>query len=319
LMRRALRAAPGLSAAWVNLAGLEKSDENPADADAAVRLGLALAPDLAAGWFLTARLRAGAGDYDDAWTAQRRAATLEPSNPDYRRALAALEQATAKAELLTGGQAKYRFVAGTLDRVAEYYDTAITTHGPTPAGVSSTENAHEESLRRILRLLDRENGQGVRLHDVGCGYGRLFDLVKDHPALRGGSYWGCDISPAMVASARERVRDRRASFELAALPQKPGDYTIVNGVYNIKFDRPDDEWREYVQGCLLRLAATTRRGLAFSMLSCHAHRRLDGLYYPDPADFLDFTLRKISSDAALIHADDGESWVICAYAPFSSL
>jgi SAM-dependent methyltransferase len=316
LMRRALQVMPILSAAWVNLAGLEKTGGDPAAAAAAVRRGLALSPELAAGWFLAAGLYAAEADYAAAETAQRRAVALEPGNADYVRALAALGEAADRAATVTGGLPVSLPVTATLRRIAEYYDQAISVHGPTPAGVSSTETAHEDSLTRILGLLERETGQGVRLHDIGCGYGRLFEFVKDHPALRGGHYWGCDISASMVDSARALVSDRRATFALAALPKKPGDYTIANWTYNIKFDRLEDEWRDYVQGCLLQLAALTQRGLAFSLLSNHSKTRHQGLYYADPADFLDFTLRKISHDVILSHSEDGEYWVISAYAPF---
>jgi ubiquinone/menaquinone biosynthesis C-methylase UbiE len=80
----------------------------------------------------------------------------------------------------------------------------------------------------------REAGRGdLKLLDVACGTGRLLhQLSRAHPGLR---LHGCDLSPAYVRAARERLRDV-GELTLAvengeALPWADATFDMVTSVY----------------------------------------------------------------------------------------
>lgn len=305
LIRRALAAAPDLAAAWTNRAQGAANGE----AEAAIERALALDPALPAALAGAAAALTRQGRPQAAAVLLGGARHLDPGNPVYADAQRRL-QATLAAPPAIG-------TPDTLERIAGYFDDTITTHGATPAGISCSDAAsHDAALSRLARILDRHPDNTARVHDIGCGYGRLFEVIRDHPALARGHYWGCDISGKMVEAARARIADPRAAFAVAALPTAAADHTIVSGTYNVRFERGDREWWEFIRTNLLTLTRLSRRGLAFSLLSRHARRRHDALFYADPAAVLDFTLTHISGDAILWHDFADNEFVVLARAPF---
>jgi ubiquinone/menaquinone biosynthesis C-methylase UbiE len=104
-----------------------------------------------------------------------------------------------------------------LSHLAAAYDAEAEVTGR-EAGLSSEEQA----------LLDRYLQPGQRLLDVGCGAGR--EAIGF--ARAGLTVVGIDVAPAMIALARERIRDAGLSIELAVaepltLPASVGRFDAV--------------------------------------------------------------------------------------------
>jgi SAM-dependent methyltransferase len=188
-----------------------------------------------------------------------------------------------------------------IEGVVRYYSQKLEEHGPTPAGVDwNSDRSQTIRFEQLLRILDGRDEFSI--NDYGCGYGALVDhLVRDGGAFR---YAGYDASPAMVAAARERHADEpRASFtdDLAELDL--ADFTVASGVFNVKLDTPELEWRGYVLEMINEIARLSLAGMAFNALTSHTdagHRRPD-LYYADPGELLDHCLRSFSRDVVLLH------------------
>jgi len=79
-------------------------------------------------------------------------------------------------------------------------------------------------LGELLPKLERHGIQGKRLLDVGCGTGKSFIPML----AKGWEVTACDISPAMVALAREKVGDRVKLF-VADMRELPvyGEFDVV--------------------------------------------------------------------------------------------
>jgi hypothetical protein len=108
----------------------------------------------------------------------------------------------------------------------------------------------------------------------------------------------------MIRAARVlHGSDSRAMFttEATAVPQAP--YTLASGIFNVKLSYTTEEWREYVEQTLDRIAMLSSRGFAFNMLSSYsdsAKQRAD-LYYADPCEIFDLCKRRFSPRVALLH------------------
>jgi SAM-dependent methyltransferase len=76
----------------------------------------------------------------------------------------------------------------------------------------------------LLKVLERRGLQGKRLLDVGCGTGKSFMEMLP----RGWQVTACDISPAMLARAREKVGDSvdLAVADMLNLPRF-GEFDLV--------------------------------------------------------------------------------------------
>jgi SAM-dependent methyltransferase len=188
--------------------------------------------------------------------------------------------------------------------IAVTYDLRIRQCGIDPRGVYwKTVEGQKLRFEILLGIIDaRFDEEGtVQINDLGCGYGALFDLMQDMPCMRKGRYFGYDISEEMIKTCRRRIQDPRATFEQTLIATKQADYSLVSGTYNMRMDVDIKFWRDYIKESLVQLWRSTRRGLAFNLLSTHDKQKVSGLYYSDPAEYLDFCLRNLSDNVAIMH------------------
>lgn len=85
--------------------------------------------------------------------------------------------------------------------MANYYSARQAEHGETPHGVDwngkESQKLRFEQLTRVIR-----QPEGFSLHDLGCGYGALFDYLKSQH--RDFSYIGYDVSVDMIHAVQAR-------------------------------------------------------------------------------------------------------------------
>ena len=188
-----------------------------------------------------------------------------------------------------------------LAAVARYYGDAFAAHGASPKGVD-WNSAESQQLRfeQLAKLFDGDAGS-FTVNDLGCGYGAFasFLINRGYPA----TYVGYELSAAMLDHARVRFQERpevrfRAGSELVG-----ADYSVASGIFNVKLDFTEQEWRAYVDETVARLAEGSSKGFGFNMLSSYsdADRRRSDLYYADPRDVFDMCKRRYSRDVALLH------------------
>jgi SAM-dependent methyltransferase len=88
----------------------------------------------------------------------------------------------------------------------------------------TAHHEYEFWTAQLLAVLEREGLQGRRLLDVGCGTGKSF-----LPMLpRGWQAVGCDVSPAMLDLARQKIGDA-VRLEIADMRELPyfGEFDLV--------------------------------------------------------------------------------------------
>ena len=189
-----------------------------------------------------------------------------------------------------------------LRHVAEYYESKLSAHGATPAGVDwNSEASQVLRFRQLLRIVVPEERSG-RLNDFGCGYGALAEYIGAH--LPGWTYCGFDLSPKMIEAAR-RIHGQRPGREFSADSSQlcAATYTVASGIFNVKLDTPEDAWTEYVLGTLQTLCGVSESGFAFNVLSAYADpaRKRKDLYYADPLRLFEYCRTHFSPRVALLH------------------
>jgi SAM-dependent methyltransferase len=188
----------------------------------------------------------------------------------------------------------------TLVRVAEWYTRALDDHGPGAESVGwGSEDAHRLRFHKLAEVLDRD--EPISVADLGCGYGALFDFLESLPSIALRRYVGYDLSPRMVAIARERITDPRARFVEAGHVDEEVDYSIVSGTFNVRFDVDERKWSDHARATLDELNVRSKRGFAFNMLSTYVDWKEDHLFYADPLEWFAFCKRKYSRFVSLLH------------------
>lgn len=188
-----------------------------------------------------------------------------------------------------------------LSAVADYYSAKLAQHGATARGVDwNGEESQTKRFEQLCRIIGRPDRFSA--NDLGCGYGALYDyLAARHKDF---SYSGFDISESMVRTAEERHCGRaRARFTRASAPDQVADYGMASGIFNVRLDRSDAEWRAYLEATLDMLDRTSRLGFAFNCLTAYsdADRMRDYLYYADPGAAFDHCMRRYGRSVALLH------------------
>lgn len=192
-----------------------------------------------------------------------------------------------------------------LREIADYYGGKLRQHGETAKGVDwngeSSQNARFEELCKLI------DGTGLfSVNDLGCGYGAMKDFLRQ----RYGdvfSYCGIDISAEMIATAQRRHDgDAHARFVCMAAPDQAADFGVASGIFNVRQQRLDAEWREYIENTLHELDRTSIRGFAFNCLTSYSdeEKKRSHLFYADPLYFFDLCKRRYSRNVALLHDYD---------------
>lgn len=198
----------------------------------------------------------------------------------------------------------------TLDGIRDLYEGNLAAHGTTSKSVGWRDEASQQlRFERLARVIDRGAG-AFTANDWGCGYGAMFEYLDGAFAAALSSYTGYDISEEMLAAARARCTDGRATFVHGAEVTVDADYTFVSGTFNVRLQATDDEWDAYIKRHLEAMYAKSRRGIAFNLLTTHVDWKQDNLFYADPGDFVDFCKRRLSRYVTLFHDYQLFEWTI---------
>ncbi|MBM0740829.1 class I SAM-dependent methyltransferase [Phormidium sp. CLA17] len=192
-------------------------------------------------------------------------------------------------------------IADLLANVSQYYSAKLAKHGETPRGVDwngeESQTLRFQQLSKVIRPLE-----GFSLNDLGCGYGALCEyLGRSYQSF---TYNGYDVSDKMIGAAQVRyTNSSNVHFTVAAEPQKIADYGIASGIFNVRLEYGNNEWRDYVEATLDVLDRTSRHGFAFNCLTSYsdADKMQNHLYYADPCVLFDLCKRRYSRNVALFH------------------
>ncbi len=188
-----------------------------------------------------------------------------------------------------------------LHTVDSYYSQKVKTFGADHRGVDW--NSLESQYVRFEQLLKLHNHPGkFSLNDYGCGYGALATYIRERGFQF--TYRGFDISEAMIQKATE-IFGNSPDCAIFSDPDQleVADYSVASGIFNVKMDFEPERWKAYILDTLQTLAAKSRVGFAFNMLTSYSdadRMRLD-LFYGDPLFFFDYCKRTFSRHVALLH------------------
>ena len=198
-----------------------------------------------------------------------------------------------------------------LKDISKVFSHRIRTFGDVPAGVlwknSESQKLRFEVLAGILD--DLPPSAPVTINDFGCGYGAMYDFLRDLPSMAKITYSGYDISKEMVNTASQRNNDRRATFIEASKIDTPADFTFVSGTFNLNLDVDDGPWNTYVKSTLKQLWVMSDKGLAFNMLDKNHPDQEIGLFYANAEEYIDFC-RTLSPDVTIIDNYPLDEWTI---------
>ena len=205
--------------------------------------------------------------------------------------------------------------AGSVDALPDFephlsfYRRLLETHGPTPQAVSwRTKESQDLRFEKLLAVVGDDTRHPLVINDLGCAYGPFFHFLKER-AIPVRRYHGYDISQEMLAALSSVSSSRIEAIESCRVT-RDADYSFASGVFNLRFDVPDDRWRRYVRSLVLGLAQHSRRGFTFNLLSTYSDYQEEHLFYGDPLEWFDWCKREITPRVMLLHDYPLYEWTI---------
>jgi SAM-dependent methyltransferase len=155
----------------------------------------------------------------------------------------------------------------------------------------------QQALRFDILAADGVALAGMRVLDVGCGFGDLYS----HLAQRGieVEYTGCDISRDVLEIAQTRhpgLEFEERDIVDKPYPERSFDYVIISGVFNHRLADNQRFLKETLQAAF----NACRVAVAANMTTDHVDYRDEYLYYFNPESVLAFC-RTLTRHVAMRH------------------
>jgi trans-aconitate methyltransferase len=147
-------------------------------------------------------------------------------------------------------------------RLLTYYDKLLIEHADNTARAQGWASDETENIRFDIftKIGDLNNST---ILDVGCGFGDLYDFLKNKGVAF--SYEGIDVNPAMLKVARERHPDvvfQEADFGSYDSKGK-FDYIFCSGALSFKTKDYKNFYFEHIK----KMYEFSKVGVAFNMLN----------------------------------------------------
>ena len=197
-----------------------------------------------------------------------------------------------------------------LEDVGNYYTEKVKTFGATPKGVDwNSEESQQLRFEQLSKVIPDD--EYFSILDYGCGYGSLYGWLAEKG--KSFAYIGYDISEEMISEAKKRygngisisINDSPQIhlFQGKIPPSVTFEYIVASGIFNVKLDKTDKEWKAYITSTLRKMNKLSDKGFAFNILTKYSDKEFmkDNLYYADPAYWFNFCKKNFSKHVALLH------------------
>ena len=185
--------------------------------------------------------------------------------------------------------------------VSNYYRKEFNSFGPTFKGVNwNSRESQELRFEQLMKVVDNCD-KSFSILDYGCGYGALYPFMKrKFPTFR---FYGYDSLNVMIEKATTIYSGTKCSWFSDSVNLVKTDYVVASGLFNVKLDYNDDDWKAYVVDIIESFNALSLKGFAFNLLTKYADkdRMKNNLYYADPLFLFDYCKINCSRNVALLH------------------
>jgi SAM-dependent methyltransferase len=118
-----------------------------------------------------------------------------------------------------------------LKPVRDYWDARARAGG---SDCERIESGRKGQRLRFEAFLGQHDLRGRSVLDIGCGVGDFFDRLQARGIAA--DYHGLDVSPEMIARARQRFPGARFEVGETAAVTRHYDYTVAFAIHNVKVD-----------------------------------------------------------------------------------
>ena len=168
-------------------------------------------------------------------------------------------------------------------QISNIYNKRFDNYNNTPKGVFWNSKLSQDLRLNIIldKILKIAKSEEFSIADVGCGYGRLYEVIKERNLDGKVQYYGFDINQKLINFCKINKDFKNVEFAISALPFKKTDYVVMSGTYNLTPTNNILLWEDYIIKNLTSNWKLVEKAMIFNCLIKEKKEINKALYYTD--------------------------------------
>ena len=168
-------------------------------------------------------------------------------------------------------------------QISKVYSKRFANYNNTPKGVFWNNTLSQDLRLNIItnKVLSLSKQNTISIADIGCGYGRLWNIIKERNLEKKINYYGLDINKDFISFCQKNINCQNVNFELGTFPSKKVDYIVMSGTYNLTPTNSLKIWEKYVFENLCLNWKLADKALIFNCLINQNRQIKNSLYFTE--------------------------------------
>ena len=168
-------------------------------------------------------------------------------------------------------------------QISNIYNKRFSNYNNTPKGLFWNSKLSQDLRLNIIldKILNISNNNKFSVADIGCGYGRLYEIIKDRNLDRKAQYYGFDVNKKFIQFCKNNKDFENVKFEISAYPLKDTDFVVMSGTYNLTPTNNISLWEDYIIKNLTNNWKFVGKALIFNCLLQDKKTINKSLYYTE--------------------------------------
>ena len=168
-------------------------------------------------------------------------------------------------------------------QISKIYSKRFDNYNNTPKGVFWNSKLSQDLRLNIIldKILQNAKSDEFSIADIGCGYGRFYEILKERNLDNKVKYHGFDINQKIINFCKNNKDFVNVKFEISALPFDDTDYVVMSGTYNLTPTNDISLWEDYIIKNLTNNWKFVRKAMIFNCLIKEKRKIEKKLYYTE--------------------------------------
>ena len=168
-------------------------------------------------------------------------------------------------------------------QISNIYNKRFDNHNNTPKGVFWNSKLSQDLRLNIIldKILQNAKSDKFSIADIGCGYGRLYEIIKERSLGSKVQYYGFDINQKLINFCKNNKNFENVEFAISEFPFKKTDYIIMSGTYNLTPTNNISLWEDYIIKNLTSNWKLVGKAMIFNCLIKEKKEINKALYYTE--------------------------------------
>ncbi len=167
--------------------------------------------------------------------------------------------------------------------ISNIYNKRFDTFNNTPKGVFWNSKLSQDLRLNIIidKILQNTKSDEFSIADIGCGYGRLYEIIRERKLDGKVQYHGFDINQKIISFCKNNIDFENIKFSISAFPLNKTDYVVMSGTYNLTPTNNISLWEDYIIKNLTSNWKFAQKAMIFNCLIKEKRKIEKKLYYTE--------------------------------------